>query len=303
MKKALRIISCIGFVISLLLTVFCTACYFAFNVPSVQNTLQRTGFYEKTLRQVEAEVTDLQSVINIETDAIMQALQSEQIVTLAENYTAVINQNLLTGSAKPSDLTFSSDALERLISDTITPSQYGDDTAALEADRADAYADLTAAVQQALAFFPQSLFDTAKEIAVDYGVPLQTFYDAVGYLQKAALPLAILTALLAFAVIYCHRENKPRALRTVAGLTTVPLSLFFFISIIMRGTSLFSRFSLADGLLKEYILALFRHVGDSAMLIIGIPFFIGVVTLFAAIIWEAASNKKNTCAQNETVIQ
>ncbi len=286
MKQFLKVTLTTLFCLCLLATLLCTTMFFMFRVQSVQNTLHRQGFYDRAMTVIENDVLNLQSIVNIETSAILGAVTKEDITSLLQDYTNGISRHLLENNTDTVELTFSSDALYKVVCDTITPAQYGNNTATLEADRNDAYADLQTSIIDALAFFPQSLYTTLKELAGKKGVPLDTVYVYIAYMRRLALPFMVLTLLSGAALLLCYRAQKPRGLRTLAGSAFITVSPLFLCGILLRANPFIGRLSLADGLLKDYISALLNSMGTGAFTVTATAFFLSLLTLVGVILFE-----------------
>ncbi len=297
MKQFLKVTLTTLFCLSLLATLLCTAMFFMFRVQSVQNTLHRQGFYDSAMTVIENDVSNLQSIVNIETSVILGAVTKEDITPLLQYYTNGISRHLLENDTDTIKLTFSSEALYKVVCDTITPAQYDNDIAALEADRTDAYADLQASITDALAFFPQSLYTTLKELASKKGVPLNTVYVYIAYMRRLALPFAVLTLLSGAALLLCYRAQKLRGLRLLAGSAFIITSPLFLCGVLLRANPFMERLSLADGLLKDYISALLNSMGTGAFTVITAAFFLSLSALIAVILFEVFHPQNNTCTK------
>ncbi len=295
MKRFLKVSLATLFILSLLTTLLCTAVFFSFRIQSVQSALRRQGFYDRAMSELQNTVLNMQSIVNVETSAVLDVIAKEDVSTQMQAYTNEISRHLLENTTDTVELSFSSDALYQVVCDTITPAQYNGNTAALEADRKDAYADLQTAITDTLAFFPQSLYTTLKELASKYSVPLDTVYTHITYMRRLPLPFFILTLLSGAALFWCYRCQKSHGLRIVAGCAFITTSPLFLCGVFLRATPFTQRLSLADGLLKDYMYALVNSMGNSAFAVLATAFFLSFFALVAAIVWQVFSPKTNTC--------
>lgn len=297
-----KVIVAILFVLSLLCSFVCTSIAAMFSTASVDRRLEKQGFYELSMQEIEGAVSDLQGVIGIDTAAILQTIPSETVHDILQTYTHTLTANLLDGKQETAAVSFESEALYQLVCDTITSEQYNT-TAQMEKDRKEAYDDLKAAINGVLAFFPQSLFDSATEILADGGISLQTVYSGIATAKTAALPCGIVTVLLGVGLIFLYRKDKVRGVRTVAGCIFIPASVFFLTGLFMGNLNLLNRLSLSDGLLRRYILVIAETIGSGITTVATVLFIIGVCLLVASIAWQVVTNRKNACKMQESVVE
>ncbi len=305
-KKAvlttLRVVLSILFVLALIGSLLCACVFRMFDANALEKQLQKQEFYNFAMQEIESNITDLQGIIGADTADILAAIPAEQVTPLLKDYTRKISENLLHGTEQTADIAFTSDTLYQLVYEIITPEQYAGNTTAMEEDRNAAYADLTDAVKDTLAFFPQTLYGSFAEIMEGAGLRLSSVYGTINTVRKLTLPLLLLTLLLAVGSFLCGKENAPRSLRTVAGCTFITGSVFFLLTLFLRSYPLLDRLSLSDGLLRRYILAVMGNIGNSIFLVVTVAFVSGLLLLIGSIVWETCISTKNTCKASESVV-
>lgn len=299
-QKVITTILCILFVISFAATVLVTAVTAACAPKAVERRLARSGFYTLAEERIRFEVENLQSVVGIPTQDVLDAIPPATVKELLKPYVIAVSERLLLGGAAPTEIDFQSDALYNLICSVITEQQYNGDTAQMAEDRAAAYADLTAAISDTVSFFPISLFDTAMEILAKNG-SLDTVYATIRLLRKLVAPLIVFTLLLSGGILLYGKKNLQKALKTLAGCWSITASVLFFGSLFaLIGNHLLDKLSLADGLLRRYVLALFNNAVASTITITAIAFALGVGLLAVSIVWIAV---KLSCTAKKTVVE
>jgi len=300
LQKAITVSLCVLFVISLVLTVFVAALSASCTPKAVERRLARQGFYELAADRIRIEVEGLQSVIGIPTEDVLQTIPDDTIKSLLKPYVLAVSEQLLCGSTAPAEIDFQSDGLYALVCEVITEQQYGGDTAQMAEDRAAAYADLRAAVNDTLSFFPTTLFDTAMNILAKDGAS-DTVYAAIRLLRKLVVPCIVLTLLCGGGILLYGRKDLLTSLKTLAGCWSVTAALLFFSSLFaFVGNHLLDRFSLSDGLLRRYVLALFDNAAAGIITVTAITFALGVALLAVAIVFIAV---KTPCADEKTVVE
>lgn len=298
-----KAVACVLFVLSLIGSIVCAAISMMFSTKAIEKQLKDQGFYTFAMQEIEKNISDLQGVIGVESAAVLNAIPADTVETLLHDYTHTVTENLFTGKQDVATVSFTSNAVYQLVCAAVTPEQYGDDTAQMEADRQDAYADLTAAVNESLAFFPQTLYDKITDALEQSGLRLQTVYTAIHITQKCTIPLILFTVVCSIGIIFCNVKNRSRGLRTAAGCAFITSSVFFLVAVFMRDFSLLNRLSLSDGLLRRYILTIIDNMSSGIFTVVTVAFILAALLLIGAIAWEVTVSRKNTCTDQQTMVQ
>ncbi len=300
MQKIITVALCVLFVVSLLVTAAVAALSTVCRPRAVERRLEKQGFYTLAADSIKTEIEELQSVIGIPTEDILATMPEETVKALLKPYVLGISEQILRGGDPPATVNYQSDALYALVCAVITAEQYGTDTAQMEEDRAAAYADLTAAVNDTLSFFPATLFDTAMGILAE-DATVNAVYGAVRVIRRLAVPCALFTLLCAAGILLYGKKTVKKSLKTLAGCWSVTAALLFFSALFaLIGNHLLDRLSLSDGLLRRYILALFDNAAAGVITVTAVTFALGLLLLFTAIVWIAV---KTPCAAKETVVE
>lgn len=298
MKRQKVITISLAVLFALLLTVSVTLCAItAVCAPrAVERRLERNGFYTLALEHIATEIGHLESVIGIPTADILDTVPDETVKALLQPYVLATAQQLLRGGEAPDAVAFQSDALYNLVCTVITEQQYNGDTAQMTEDRQAAYADLAAAVSDTLTFFPATLFDTAVEILAGEQ-RMTAVYAAIRLARILLLPAVLLTLLCGGSILVMGRKDLARALKTVGGCWSITGSVLFFASLFtLAGNHLLDKFSLSDGLLRRFVVALFQNAAFGIVTVTAVCFGLGVVVLAVAI-------AKTTCTHNKSVVE
>ncbi len=300
--KTRKIISvCLAalFTLLLVITVALSALSAVCTPRAVERKLAREGFYTFAAEDLATELSHLESVIGIPTADILKTVPDETLKTLLQPYVLATAEQLLRGGKAPTPITFQSDTLYSLVCSAITAEQYGNNTAQMEEDRTAAYADLTAAVEETLTFFPATLFDTAVDILAN-DKKIDAVYAAVHLLCRLALPAALLTLLCGGGILLIRKNDFIRALKLVGGCWSITGAVLFFASLFtLVGNHLLDRFSLSDGLLRRFVIALFENAATGIVVITTVCFFLGIALLVAALLLTA----KKPCTDKENVVE
>ncbi len=302
MKMQKIITVCLSALFSLLLivTVAVSALAAVCTPRAVERRLARKGFYALATESITTEIGHLESVIGIPTADIMKTVPDETVKGLLQPYVLATAEQLLRGGEAPAPITFQSDTLYALVCSVITAEQYGNDTAQMEEDRAAAYADLTAAIEETLTFFPATLFDTALGILTSEQ-QIDTLYATIHLLCRLVLPAVLLSLLCGGGILWYRKNDALRALKVLGGCWSITGAVLFFCSLFaLAGNHLLDKFSLSDGLLRRFVLALFDNAATSIMVITAVCFGIGIV-LLAVAIWQTAV--KTPCTNAQTVVE
>lgn len=295
-QKIITVCLAVLFTLLLIVTVALTALTAVCTPRAVERRLERRGFYAYASENIQTEIEYLESVIGIPTADILKTVPDETVKALLEPYVLATAEQLLRGGKAPAAIDFQSDALYNLVCAVITEQQYGGDTAQMAEDRAAAYADLQAAVNDTLTFFPATLFDTAMEILASEQ-RVDTLYAAVRLCRTLVLPAVVLTLLCGGGILWVGKKDFTRALKTVGGCWSITgCTLFFALLFTLAGNHLLDKFSLSDGLLRRFVVALFQNAAVSIITVTAVCFCLGVVVLAIAIV-------KTTCAKKETVVE
>ncbi len=299
-KKIITVCLAVLFVLLLLVTVAFSALAAVCTPRAVERRLDKNGFYALATESLATEIGHLESVIGIPTAEILKTVPDETVKALLQPYVLATAEQLLRGGKAPAPITFQSDALYNLVCSVITEQQYGNDTAQMAEDRAAAYTDLTVAVEETLTFFPATLFDTAIEILAG-GQSIDTLYAALRLTRRLVLPAMLLTLLCGGGILLIRKKDFPRALKALGGCWSVSGAVLFFSSLFaLAGNHLLDKFSLSDGLLRRFVIALFENAATSIVAVTAVCFGLGVIVLAAAILQTAV---KAPCANTQTVIE
>ena len=219
-QKILTVCLAVLFTILLFTTVALAAITVVCTPRAIERRLDRHGFYALATESIQTEIGHLESVIGIPTADVLQTIPHETVKALLKPYVLATAQQLLHGGQAPDAIAFQSDTLYNLVCAVITEQQYDGDTAQMAEDRAAAYADLVAAVNDTLTFFPATLFDTAMEILAG-GERINTVYAVVRLIRKLVLPTLLLTLLCGGVIVWIGRKNIIAPLKTIGGCWSI----------------------------------------------------------------------------------
>lgn len=299
----LQIICAVFLVLFLICSILCGTIAAMFNTDAVQRRLEKDGIYEFAMQEIESNLDDLQGVIAIDTEKLMQVITPETVKALLSAHIRASTESLFEGKEDTTSAAFTDDNLYALVCEAITKEQYNGNLTQMVEDRNTAYAELTAAVEKTVFFFPKTLYTSVNDILKDAGVSTGLVFFALDMLKTILLPTVIVLTLLATAGVFFCAKDKQRGALCVAGCTFITSSVFFLISVFMRDFSLIGRLSLGDGVLRRYILAVVNHFGDAFSVSVTVPFIIGTLLLVGAITWQILVQRKNPCKEQETVIE
>ena len=295
-QKIITVCLAILFTLLLLVTVTFTALSAVCAPRAVERRLERNGFYTLAVDSIQTEIGHLESVIGIPTADILKTVPDETVKNLLKPYVLTTAEQLLRGGDAPVSVDFQSDALYTLVCSVITEEQYDGDTAQMAEDRAAAYADLKAAVDDTLSFFPATLFDTAMNILASKQ-RVNTLYATVRLVRKLVLPAILLTLLCGGALLVYRKKDRIPTLKLLGGCWSITGCVLFFASLFtLAGNHLLDKFSLSDGLLRRFVVALFQNAAVGIITVTAVCFALGVAVLAVAIV-------KTTCVAKETVIE
>ncbi len=300
MQKIITVCLAVIFVLLLIVTVAVSSLAAVCTPQAVEHRLNRQGFYMAATESIRTEIGHLESVIGIPTADILQTVPDETIKSLLKPYVLATAAQLLHGEQAPAAVSFQSDALYALVCDVITAEQYGDDTAQMEEDRAAAYADITTAIEETLTFFPATLFDTAMGILASER-QVDTLYTTLRLLCRLVLPAVLLTLLCGGGILWYRRKSLVGALKTLGGCWSITGAVLFFCALFtFVGNHLLDKFSLSDGLLRRFIVAVFENAAAGVMTVTAVCFALGLAVLGLAI---AMLVVKKPCVEQENVVE
>lgn len=296
-QRIIRVLLSIVLTLSLLVFSLSVSVSLIFSTGGISSRLHKNGFYDFAGLTVEENIESLQSVIGVDTAAVMDVLAHEGADAMLESYTDALNALFLTGGQAPDRISYDSDALYQLICGVITEDVYDGDIAQMEQDRADAYAELTKIISDTLSFFPQSLLK--KLTGGTLQARLARVYSLVRVIRVLWLPALLLFLACAAGLFFLRRHDPLSALRGIAGVWFVTGSLLFLPALFIRTYSLPNRLSLADGLLRRYILTVYTQWTSSLFTVMLLVFAAGAVFLTVTIILTAKSGQTScTAVQN-----
>ncbi len=299
-QKIITTCLCTAFVLLLVVTVVLSAVAAMCTPRAVERRLARQGFYAFAAENIRDEISHLESVIGIPTADILATVPNETIVTLLKPYVLAVAEQLLQGGEAPAPITFESEQLYALVCATITAEQYNNNATQMEEDRAAAYADLTAAIGETLTFFPSTLLDTAMGILASEQI-VDTLYATIRLLRRLVLPAIVLTLLCGGGLLWYRKNDFGKALQLLAGCWSITGAVLFFAALFtFVGNHLLDKFSLSDGLLRRFVIALFENAATGVVSVSAVCFGVGILLLVSAILYNAV---KTPCTQAETVVE
>lgn len=299
-KSVFRVLLSILLVMAVLTFTVSTALSLIFSVSRVDFRLLETGFYGSAVEEIENEIHALQSVIDIPSEKVFAILSPDEIQEMLAPYTSAITRQFLAGGKSPQKIEYLSDELYQLVCDTITEEHYGGDIEQLTADRLDAYEELVAVVTGTLNFFPQSILN--KLFSQSTSTKLAPVYRAIALVGQLRFPALILFVLCVAGLLWLHRKNMIAGLRKMAGTCFITASVLFVPTVFVYLYSLPERLSLADGLLRQYLLTLYTYMTGSLLNVTLWVFAITLVLLIVTVIFSAKYAPKS-CNDRSNVLK
>lgn len=173
----------------------------------------------------------------------------------------------------------------------------------MEKDRADAYRDIVALVNETLQFFPQSLWDKAVDLVkTNTGLTMASVYRLIAIVRILQYVFLLLTVGSVAALYFLGKDAWTNTLRYIAGIWFISGSVIFLPIVFMRSFTLMNRLSLSDGLLRRYILGLVDYIRNCVFRTSLLIFLIGLAALAVALVFCVKYPQK-TCKAEETVLE
>ncbi len=299
-RRTARVLFSILLIASILVFSLSMAVSQMFSANRVNARLFENGFYDRATQSLTEQLEDLQSVLGISPESVMEIVTPDQLQGMLAPYTDALTAQFLEGGPAPEETEYFSEELYELICDTITEEHYDGDIEQLTADRVDAYAELTAAVNNTVNFFPQSLMD--KLLGDSIQQKLIPLYRAIGVARRLWLPAVAVLALCVVGLWLLRRRDSLSALRRIAGIGFITGAALFVPAFFIRSYSLPQRLSLSDGLLRRYILTVYSHMTNSLFFITLWVFVVATVLLVLTVILSAKSGGVS-CTDRASVLE
>ena len=271
-----------------------------FSVNRVNARLFQNGFYDRATQTFTEQIESLQSVIGVTPEAVTAIVTPMKLQEMLAPYTDALTKQRLAGGPAPKDTEYFSEELYDLVCDVITEDHYDGDITQLTSDRVDAYNELTGAVNHTVNFFPQSIVN--KVLGGEGQQKLTPLYQGVGILRQLWLPAIAVFILSAVGMWLLRSRDSLSALRGIIGTWFITASVLFVPTAFIHSYSLPQRLSLADGLLRRYILTLYSHMTDSLLSITLLIFVVSAVLLVISVILSAKYAPKG-CNDRSNVLK
>lgn len=291
----IKILLFILFVIALISSVFTVSVSQMLSQKAVEKRLEKNGFYTLLEEDFSTNIEELHSVIGIDTAALLQMIDMQEMQVALQEYTATVTAKLFDGTDKDFVPQVSLDKAETLIQKTFSPEQYGENTVLMEIDRQAALSDIKNVIVHTIEFFPLSLYDKVAEI-VDGKVSFQTVYTTIRWIKRA-VPLCVALTMISGGLLVFLTKDRKAGLRHISGTGFIVTAVLLFPVTLLRFGPLLQKLSLADGLLRRFVFAVLETIGNG-YLFTALCWFLGFALFFVGSVIFSAISYKNE--QNPT---